>query len=114
MLFWVLCGVIAAGRLAVKYWTQPEKKRAVPWRSVTLTLADLWTCAMMGYVYVGGLWAAVAFAVLTFFEPPVGRALFMLFVIGQACAVDIHAVVVVTAAAIPNIALSLLQLPVFN
>jgi hypothetical protein len=117
MIYWAFGGAVALARLAYEHFMQPVAKgraREVRWQSVALFLSVLWTCAMMGYVNVGDWPAALVYAALAVFRQPLPRALFMLFVIAMACHVSMHAVVVTTAAGLPDIAWSLLDLPVFN
>lgn len=117
MLYWAFCGVIAVARFAYVYFTQPNAKgrpRTVPWRAATLALSVMWTCAMMGYINLGGMAAAGVYGVLILFETPIPRALFMLFAIAWACNISMHDVIIATVAGIPDIALALLDIPYFN
>lgn len=117
MLYWAICGAVAIGRLAYVYAMQPSAKgkpRDVPWRDVTLAISVLFTCAMMGYVNIGGMAAAGVYGVLVLFQTPLPRALFMLFAIAMACRSSMHDVIVVAAAGIPDIALALLDVAWFN
>ena len=123
MLYWIICGILAVVRLLTVYLTQKvpagkDRPRVIPWRSVALTLSVLWTCAMMGYVNVGGVVAAAVYGVLVMLmfvaETPAPRAIFMLFVIAAACRIDIHTVLVCFAAGIPDISIAISSLSVFN
>lgn len=123
MFYWAICGVAAAVRLLVVYCTQPrpagkDRPRVVPWQSVARTLSVLWTCSMMSTVNVGGIYAAAVYFVLILLmfasETPAPRAAFMMFVTAYALRIDVHTVVICLAAAGPDVAMAVLELPIFN
>ena len=117
MLYWAICGAVAIARLVYVYLAQPNAKgkpREVPWRAVTLTISVLYTCAMMGYINIGGMAAAGVYGVMVLFETPLPRALFMFFMIAVACRSSMHDVIIAAAAGIPDIALALLDISWFN
>jgi len=111
MIEWLLCVALASGRLLVAYLLSLRNKRqAFPGRLLIFTASNLVGCCILAVVDIGGVYAAAAYAFVSLFEAPVGRAVFMLFMMMAAARIAIHETILVTGAAIMEIALAITYL----